>query len=429
VVVVLVVAAGGSWEPAALAVLEKHPGIVVLKRCVDVDELLAAAASGQADAALVGVDAPGLDTRAVDQLRHHGLRTVAVVPAGPGEDAARMRAVRSGIARVVTDADLGALPTALTAPDSAADGVGPGAGDTVPAASGERPVAYAEAEAPAGVDGDGKVIAVWGPAGAPGRTTVAGAIAAELARRRMTTLLVDADPYGGSVAQQLGILDEVSGLLQAVRLQAGGELGPRIATAVRSLGPHLGVVTGLPRADRWTELRTGLVEDLAEVGSRHGHVVLDTGFNLEEDPSAELSGRAGRNQLTLEALDRADEIVAVGTADPVGLTRLARALVDLRERGSSTPVRVVVNRMRRSLGWTERDIAGMVTGLARPVGLHYLPDDVATVDKALVAGRTLVETAPEGALPRAVVPLVDALVGAIPEGQVRRRRAGRARRR
>lgn len=418
-VVVLVVAAGASWEPAALARLEQHPGIVVLKRCVDVDELLAAAASGQADVALVGVDAPGLDTRAVDQLRHHGLRPVAVVPSGPAEDAARMRAVRSGIARVVVDADLGALPEALTAPEEPELG---GVGDTVPAGGGEEP-AYAQ-----GVEGGGKIIAVWGPAGAPGRTTIAGAIAAELARRRQTTLLVDADPYGGSVAQQLGILDEVSGLLQAVRLQAGGELGTRIASAVRSLGPHLGVVTGLPRADRWTELRPGLVEDLAEVGSRHGHVVIDTGFNLEEDPSAELSGRAGRNQLTLEALDSADEILAVGTPDPVGLTRLARALVDLRERGSRTPVRVVVNRMRRSLGWTERDIAGMVAGLARPVGLHYLPDDVATVDKALVAGRTLVETAADGALPKAVVPLVDALVGVVPMSS-RRSRGGRRTRR
>lgn len=416
-VVVLVVAAGASWEPAALAILEQHPGVVVLKRCVDVDELLAAAASGQADVALVGVDAPGLDTRAVDQLRHHGLRPVAVVPTGPAEDAARMRAVRSGIARVVADSDLDALPAALTSPEEPEFG----GGDTAPAEGGGQPSAYAQAV----VEGGGKVIAVWGPAGAPGRTTIAGAIAAELGRRRQTTLLLDADPYGGSVAQQLGILDEVSGLLQAVRLQAGGELGTRIASAVRSLGPHLGIVTGLPRADRWTELRPGLVEDLADVGSRHGHVVIDTGFNLEEDPSAELSGRAGRNQLTLEALECADEIVAVGTPDPVGLTRLARALVDLRERGSRTPVRVVVNRMRRSLGWTERDIAGMVAGLARPVGLHYLPDDTATVDRALVAGRTLVETAADGALPKAVVPLVDALVGVVPTSP----RSGRRRRR
>jgi len=320
--------------------------------------------------------------------------------------------MRSGIARVVTDDDLAALPAALTAPDGPADldepaGALPAAaGDPMAAARGEQPAAYAQAE----VDGGGKVIAIWGPAGAPGRTTVAGAVAAELARRRQTTLLVDADPYGGSVAQQLGILDEVSGLLQAARLHAGGELAARVATAVRSLGPHLGVVTGLPRPDRWTEVRVGLLEDLADVGRRAGQVVVDAGFSLEEDPAVAMTGRAGRNQLTLEALESADEVVAVGTADPVGLTRLARGLVDLRELGGAAPVRVVVNRMRPSLGWTEREIGGMVAGITRPVGLHFLPDDRATVDKALVAGRTLLETAPDAPLPRAVVPLVDAIL-------------------
>ena len=57
--------------------------------------------------------------------------------------------------------------------------------------------------------------------------------------------------------------------------------------------------------------------------------------------------------MTLAALDAADEIVVVGSADPVGLSRLARGLVELRERTAGAPVRVVVNRMRPTLGWSE----------------------------------------------------------------------------
>jgi hypothetical protein len=68
-VVVLIVASGAAWEPAALRLLADHPRIVVLKRCVDVDDLLAAATAGQADVAVVGLDAPGLDRAAVDHLR------------------------------------------------------------------------------------------------------------------------------------------------------------------------------------------------------------------------------------------------------------------------------------------------------------------------------------------------------------------------
>ena len=242
---------------------------------------------------------------------------------------------------------------------------------------------------------------MWGPAGAPGRTTVAVAVAAELAARGRRTTLVDADPYGGAVAQQLGILDEVSGLLAAARLAAGGMLEARFGSVQRAVGEHLTVVTGLPRPDRWVEVRAGAVEHLLEVAAAHGDVVVDTGFSLESDPAGEFGSRPPRNQMTLAALGQADEVVVVGSADPVGLSRLARGLVELREVTAGAPVRVVVNRMRSSLGWSEKDIAGMVEGFTRLAALHFLPDDRPTVDRALVAGRTLAEVG-ESPLGRAV---------------------------
>src|SRR3954453_11075380 len=107
--VVLVVASGAAWEPAALQRLRAHPGIVVLKRCVDVDDLLASATARQADVAVLGVDAPGLDRAAVDHLRRHGVRPVAIVAAGSGPDDGRQRASRLGIRRVVTADDLTSL--------------------------------------------------------------------------------------------------------------------------------------------------------------------------------------------------------------------------------------------------------------------------------------------------------------------------------
>ena len=156
-------------------------------------------------------------------------------------------------------------------------------------------------------------MAVWGPAGAPGRTTVAMAVAAELAARRRRTTLVDADPYGGAVAQQLGVLDEVSGLLAAARLAGSGALEARFGSVQRAVGEHLTVVTGLPRPDRWVEVRAGAVEHLLEVAAAHGDVVVDTGFALESDPGGEFGARPPRNQTTLAALAQADEVVVVGS--------------------------------------------------------------------------------------------------------------------
>ena len=419
-VIVLILASGAAWESSVLGLLERERGVVVLRRCVDVPDLLAAASAGQADAAVVALEAPGLDQAAVDHLRRFQVRPLAVVPAGPADEH-RLRAARLGIATVVADDRLDELPAAVQAADEEADA------DTV--------VPDPLADEPPPPPGGGRVLAVWGPAGAPGRTTVAVAVAAELAARGRRTTLVDADPYGGAVAQQLGILDEVSGLLAAARLAAGGMLEPRFGSVQRAVGEHLTVVTGLPRPDRWVEVRAGAVEHLLEVAAAHGDVVVDSGFSLESDPAGEFGSRPPRNQMTLAALGQADEVVVVGSADPVGLSRLARGLVEVREVTAGAPVRVVVNRMRASLGWSEKDIAGMVEGFTRLAGLHFLPDDRPTVDRALVAGRTPAEVG-DSPLGRAVGDLVDAVApGSVPVRsgrgagrRVRPRRGGRARR-
>ena len=426
-VVVLILASGAAWESAALGLLEREPGVVVLRRCVDVPDLLAAASAGQADVAVVALEAPGLDLAAIDHLRRFDVRPLAIVPAGPS-DQHRLRAARLGVGVTVADDRLDELPAAVQSDPEPTDTVVP------------DPLAP-EPPAPAG---GGRVVAVWGPAGAPGRTTVAVAVAAELGARRRRTTLVDADPYGGAVAQQLGVLDEVSGLLAAARLAGAGALEARFGSVQRAVGEHLTVVTGLPRPDRWVEVRAGAVEHLLEVAAAHGDVVVDTGFALESDPVGEFGARPPRNQTTLAALAQADEVVVVGSADPVGLSRLARGLVDLQEVVDGAPVRVVVNRMRPSLGWSEKDVAGMVEGFARLVDLHFLPDDRPTVDRALVGGRTLVEVG-ESPIGRAVSDLVDALAPETAVAQartargyrrssrprrraVRPRRAGRARR-
>jgi hypothetical protein len=51
----------------------------------------------------------------------------------------------------------------------------------------------------------------------------------------------------------------------------------------------------------------------------------------------------------------------------------------------------------------------MVTGFARVAGLHFLPEDQATVDRALVSGRTLAEVG-DSPLARGVARLTDAVL-------------------
>ena len=444
VTVVLVAGGGAAWEARALEVLGSRSGVVVLKRCVDVDDLLAASASGQADVAVVGLDAHGLDQGAVDLVRRHGVRPVVVVPRGTPSEAARARAVRIGVRTLVAEEQVDSLGEAVTRPEEGLSGA-----TSVREGAGDPEQAWGEAlhdEPDSGEPGTvpGRVVAVWGPAGAPGRSTVATTLAATLAARRRRTVLVDVDPWGGSVAQQLGVLDEVSGLLAAARLASGGVLAERFPTVLRSLGQHLELLTGLPRADRWPEVRDGVVEEVLGLARQRGHVVVDTGAPLERDTAVDLAGRPGRNGTTLAALAEADEVVVVGTADPVGLSRLARGLVELAEETGGRPVHLAVNRMRGSLGWSAGDVEQMVRGFAEIASTTFLPEDQAATDRALVAGRSVVEVG-DGPLAEAVGRLADTVLGADAADatagaprrtrrgaggpQVRLRRAGTTRRR
>ena len=288
-------------------------GVVVLKRCVDVDDLLAAATAGQADVAVLGARRarPRPAPRSTTSARYE-VRPVAVVPGGPRSTRAGCAPPGSASAPLVAEDDLDALPDAVQrrrgrrpTPCRAATRrpSGPSPAPTSPAAwsrSGDRP---ARPAAPP-----------WRPAGRR----------AGPPRRR--TILVDADPYGGAVAQQLGILDEVSGLLSAARLAAGGMLAERFGSVQRAVGR---APDGRHRAARAPTAGSRSAPASSSTCSRSrrdtAHVVVDTGFSLEARPGARLRRRdPARNQMTLGALDVADEVVVVGAADPVGLSRLAR---------------------------------------------------------------------------------------------------------
>ena len=77
--------------------------------------------------------------------------------------------------------------------------------------------------------------------------------------------------------------------------------------------------------------------------------------------------------------------------------------------------------MRPTLGWSERDITGMVEGFARLAGVHFLPDDREAADRALTTGTSVVE-AGESELAKGLTALTEAVV---PPPAPRRRRERR----
>lgn len=263
----------------------------------------------------------------------------------------------------------------------------------------------------------GRITAVWGPAGAPGRTTVAVNLAAEAAALGARVLLVDADTYAPAAGVLLGLTDESAGLAQAARTADRGRLDrsalDSAAVRVRAAGADLCVLTGLTRPERWPELRGAAVEEVMRC-AREGwdEVVVDVGFCLEEDEELSFDIPAPqRNGATLAVLRAADRILAVGGGDSVGLPRLMRGVDALREAVPDGPEpEVVVNRVRPAASGTAPQ--SQITAVWRRFGpglpiTAFLPADPAACDRALLGGRLLAEAAPKSPLRKALRELAD----------------------
>ena len=259
----------------------------------------------------------------------------------------------------------------------------------------------------------GRVVAVWGPTGAPGRTTVAVNLAAELAAAGVGALLVDLDTYGASVGQHLAILDEVPGVAAAARLADQGTLDRlRLSDLAVEARPGLRVLTGLPRADRWPELRDAALADVLQVCRELARwTLVDVAGLLEEAEELSFDTLAPRrNGAALTALEAADRVVVVSSGDPVGLQRLVRGLDLLAER-TGAPRTVAVTRVRS--GPVGRDpgrrISEALQRFAGVTQVHLVPEDQEALDAALLHGQALGEVRPRSAARTAIAALADHL--------------------
>lgn len=439
----LLVAVDHEWEGRLVEVLGDVRELEIVRRCADLADLLAAGAAGLGDVAVVSAGVRGLDRAALDHLEGHGVRIAGLTQ--PGDESAERRLRQLGVRVVLPlDAPVRDLTEALVRiePLGSAPGVDQGTAslddavlDSLRSSSSPlgpgRPGENADVGVPGTTEGPGSdsigvLVAVWGPTGAPGRSTIALNLAAEVAAAGSSALVVDLDTYGSSLAQSLALLDEAPGLATAARAAEQGTLDlPALARMAPVVSPGLRILSGLPRAERWPEVRSGALEQVLALTRRLAEVVVvDCGFGVEDDEVLSYDTRAPRrNATTLTALAHADRLLVVGTADPVGLQRLVRAVQDVGPLQSPRP-EVVVNRVRASAVGTrpQRRISEALGRFAGMEALHFVPLDIEALDAALLAGQTLREAAPGSPARTAVVALARSFV---PAGRADLTRRGR----
>jgi len=409
----LTAGSGQGWENELVAALDR-PGssMTVVRRCVDIGDVLALATTGQAAVAIVSADLRRLDTEAVSRLRASGVAVVGVHPAA--DQRARTRLERIGITLLVpddagTDAVLTAVRSAVTDLPTWRE---PATGLSDPRTAIPPPGVPVDVEEPDGPAPIGRVVAVWGPTGAPGRTTVATSLAVELAHQGVPTLLIDADVYGGVAASAFGLLDESPGLAGACRMAANGRLDLGSLTSLCwSLGDDLRLLTGIARADRWPEVRPSAIPGVLAVARQMAPmVVVDCAFAIEADEEISFDTMAPRrNGATLAVLAEADVLLAVGSCDPAGLERLIRGLAELTDAVPEARPQVVLNRCRSSVGSAEEAVAA-VDRFAGATVIASLPEDRAATDRAWRRGVSLVDAAPRSPLRAAAAELASALL-------------------
>ncbi len=417
----------GAAASAFVPGLEQLRGpVTVVRRCEELSEVIAACQSGMARAVILAPGAAELTSSLVERLHFAGVVVIALSDAVEAAE----RAGPDGVEYVGSSVEPAALAGAVSRAVDRFDveTVRPRGSLAYADPLGPPAVPVPPLPAVVGEHGDGRIIAVWGPSGAPGRTTVAVNLAAELSAAGQSVLLIDADTYGASIGACLGLLDESAGLAQACRIAdqggfAAAVLG-RVAVSVAIKGERLRVLTGITRPDRWPELRpAALAQVLAAARSLVDVTVVDCGFCLEADEELSFDTLAPRrNGATLRCLEAADTVFAIAAADAIGVPRMVKALAELADGVPTATPRVVFNKVRPSAvgrspeaqlreAWERFGPTATITA--------FLPADHAAADQALLAGSALLETAPDSPLRLAIAALAD-----VPAGHRGRRGTG-----
>ena len=440
-------------------------GLRVVRRCGDVAELLSAALAGLARLAVLDTGFDDLDRTVLDRLERCGVAGVLLVdddeerrwaaagwatmprrvdpamlrarlqliarrggakaapalpPAGPpavsaasadppdarmpGPPGGARPASAPGGGRSITGSDAdGRHPASAPDRDGSARTRAAAAGRPLP---GSPPDAGAETAQPR----EGRLAVVWGPHGAPGRTTVAASLAHGLARAG-GSVLVDADVEAPSLVQVLGLPEDSSSLATAARLASHSRLDTEsLVGLLVPVGPDHSLLSGLGRSGRWRELPPSPMADVW-TGCREvaAWTVVDIAGGPLEDEVDDYTLEPGRDALAASLVRSADVVVIVGAADPVGVRRLLQLVsqFDEGERPAGR-IEVVVNRVRASAAGPSPERA-VREALARFGGLEevtLLPEDP-VADQCMLAGCSVLDGAPGSALGRALAVLVD----------------------
>jgi MinD-like ATPase involved in chromosome partitioning or flagellar assembly len=256
----------------------------------------------------------------------------------------------------------------------------------------------------------GQIIAIWGPAGAPGRSTVALALSATLARRGAKVMTIDGDTYAPSLAPLLGLLPSQSGVVALSRLaRVEGASADALADCAMSFdsgGLRLPVITGIHSPAQYADCGSLAWSQALSTLRNAGHtVVIDLAPPLLELPH-EVIGGPRRNALAIATLEVADRVVVVARAQPVSIMRLSREWPRLGELAPTADIDVALNAVPPHSQAASDESAQALWQFTGHDELWTLPYDRAWADSSADYGDLLVQSSRKNAFLGALASLV-----------------------
>mgnify|MGYP002360283472 FL=1 len=400
-----------GWEAELVASLVTETPAADVRRCVDVTALLSHAVSTPTRIVVVDADFPRIDAVVIAKLME--VSTVVIGVAADAEGAQRLD--RWGVEHIVSisSADVTQVVERIrelwVATDDATESSGTDTAVT-PDVAARRAIGRADVSA-------GRLIAVWGPPGAPGRTTIALAISQLLAEHGAEVLLVDADTSAAGIGAALCLESDGSGIIAANHHAQRGDLdAPGLARLARSVGDGMRVLTGVTHVSRRIELRAAPMARLWQVAvDLVESCVVDIG-GCVDDGSLALDGDVGDFGLTSSghsaaatALAAADDLVVVSSCEPANVARLLSNVSAIRSLAPSARMHVVINRVRTPIVRNEAAAEELREFVAMHIdAAHVLlvAEDRTTMDAATARGLTPLEQNRKCAFIRDLVPLV-----------------------
>ena len=223
---------------------------------------------------------------------------------------------------------------------------------------------------------EGQVIAVWGPYGSTGKSTIALNLAYESALLGKRVLLLDLDTYAPSLNQLLPINHPSAGLAGAARLIRQGRFTfeelDRLSVDISHKNASFRILTGLSSASRWPEITSETVVQLLNIARTNFDVIICDLASPLEDKLFSGEHISDRNAATRSALKLCDRLLVVLGAAQLSIGRYLASHAPLDELQKTRIL--IINRSN-----VNPKLTAALKDLTRESIFAFIPNDEPTV--------------------------------------------------